>query len=285
MKVLITGGSGFIGKQLVTRLKDSGCKVVCLNRSEGNDITNTTTFNLDFEADVVFHLASRTSVPESYEYPQKYFVDNVTGTTNVCDYCRRVKAKLVFLSTYVYGEPKSVPVDETHPINPHSPYTFSKYLSEEVIKAYAKFYSLDALVFRLFNVFGPGQGNGFIFTDIFNQMLEGKNVVKLQNPTPKRDYLYIEDLITVLAHFGLKIDIQGFETVNLGSGKSYSVEEVVEICKSKFNYQGEIEYSSYVRPNEVNNIVADIEKLKSHIKFDFLSIEESIARYILVLKS
>ena len=152
----MTGASGFIGSRLVPALAAAGHPTressAWLDRE---DIA-------DEPADVVVHLAGLTYVPDSWRDPLSFYQTNVIGTLRVLDHCARHKARLVFISSYVYGPPDRLPVSEDEPRRPANPYMHTKVLAEDCCLFYAERMGVDALIVRPFNIYGPGQDQRFI---------------------------------------------------------------------------------------------------------------------------
>ncbi len=177
MRILITGGAGFIGHNLAIYLAERGFDVTVLDslerstefavnrlRERGIPIIKADIRNLGDCGgfDVVVHAAAYVSVPESVVRPIDYIENNVVGTAKVAHECGRVSARIIYLSSAaVYGNPIKLPIPEDHPINPLSPYGLSKYLGELVIRNFSKVYGFRYVILRLFNVYGPGQNPAY----------------------------------------------------------------------------------------------------------------------------
>ncbi len=254
--ILVTGGSGFLGAALVRRLSQNGNKVFVLDRHMG-DITDPITFNINFKADVVFHLAARSFVPESWINAREYVNTNVMGTQNALDYCCRHGAKLVFASTYIYGEPQCLPISESHPINVNNPYALSKYLSEQLCSFYFHYRNISSTVLRIFNVYGPQQKSEFLVPTIVRQVLREKNI-QLRNLSPRRDYVFLDDVIDAFLCAGKLTN--GFNVLNIGSGKSLSVAELVSLIQTIAKTELPIINEGHSREQEIFEVVADCKK-------------------------
>lgn len=255
MIVAVTGSSGFIGKNLVERLKLSGHEVLRLDISEGIDILDWNNLEKIKSFDVLVHLAAKSFVPDSYIYPHAFYQVNVLGTLNMLELARKNKAKFIFVSSYVYGTPKYLPIDESHPLDSFNPYAASKIIGEELCRSFHRFFNLNTLIVRPFNIYGIGQNSNFLISSIFEQAKEGKVILK--DSRPKRDYIFIDDVIEALKICVIK-DINGLETINLGSGISYSVLEIVQIVNSFYSNTLQIHFTGEERTNEVLDTVADI---------------------------
>ena len=256
--LLVSGSKGFIGRHLIARL-GSEYSLQTINRQDSQDITNPSTFRRLKPADAVIHLAGFTSTVDSFKKKEECFAINVQGTKHVLDYCKKHRASLIFASTYLYGEPKYLPVDEKHPISLDSPYKESKYRAENLCREYHDKYGIDVTILRQFNIFGPGQGKDFLIPTIISQIKSGQIVLK--DPKPKRDLLYVSDLIDAYWKL-LKKGFRGHEVYNIGSSKSYSVEQIAECIVKLSRKDVRISYLHERRKNEIMNVQADISKIK-----------------------
>ncbi|HEX3033100.1 MAG TPA: NAD-dependent epimerase/dehydratase family protein, partial [Bacillota bacterium] len=195
MKVLVTGGAGFIGSHIADKLVEKGHEVVVVdNLSTGSrDNVNAmcTFYELDItdarleqifcreKPQIVIHHAAQIEVPKSLAAPALDANVNILGTINILECCRRYGVtKLVYASSAaVYGTPAYLPIDEKHPISPLSNYGVSKYAAELYIKCYAQLYGVDYTVLRYANVYGPRQshsGEGGVISIFASGLLAGK---------------------------------------------------------------------------------------------------------------
>jgi nucleoside-diphosphate-sugar epimerase len=265
MRVAVTGSAGFIGKNLVYSLRKFGHEVVEISRSKGLDICYWDSLKLIAPCDAIIHLAAKTFVPDSFANPREFYMVNFTSTLNCLELAKLWNAKVLYMSSYFYGPPKYVPVDEKHPVFPHNPYAQSKYISEELCKGYYRDFGISIAAFRLFNLYGPGQNGSLIIPDILKQIETGKVILK--DPRPKRDYIHIDDVVTVLIR-AFEMKLGGFNIFNLGTGKSWSVEKLVNIIKEISPKNFDVEFTNEYRQGEVLDSVADISLLKSVIDWN-----------------
>ena len=273
IKVLVTGSRGFIGKQVVERLKESEVITDSIG-SKRIDLKNIKEVMRLNTSDVVIHLGGKTIKGLDWN---EYFNNNVLGTLNILEYCINKKIKkIIFVSSYVYGNPKYSPINEEHPIDPHNAYTKSKYLAEQLCEFYAKNSDLNVIILRPFNIFGKTLPNGFLISNLLKS-IETNEKVTIVNRDSKRDFLYIDDFVDVI----LKIKDYDFkfEVFNVGSGKSYSFNQVIkEIEKSslkKLNLQYEQN-----KENFIGKITADISKLNNKIKWNpKISFDKGLQKY------
>ncbi|HVZ62353.1 MAG TPA: NAD(P)-dependent oxidoreductase [Candidatus Nitrosotalea sp.] len=254
LKILVTGSSGFIGKHLTKRLNDY-------------DIIKDDKTNIEFfkkkgkkspNIDVIIHLGGKTPYSKKLRFID--FLDaNLKSTLQVLDFCIENKIKkLIFVSSYVYGKPTMRKVNELQHITPHSPYTMSKFLAEQVCEFYSRTYGLNVIILRPFNIFGREQKKGFIIPNLINAAKTGKKIVMI-NKKSKRDFLYVDDFVDLIEKL-IKIDLKN-EVFNVGCGKSYSFEQIIKKIENITNKKIKVKYlndPSILIPD----IVADISKIR-----------------------
>jgi UDP-glucose 4-epimerase len=270
MNALVTGSKGFIGSHLVSSLKENGVNAEEIDIKNGIDLTNWEQLH-DFikntsKIDILFHLGAIVFVPYSFKNPRITYTTNVMGTLNVLEIARihDIK-KFIFASTYVYGKPQYLPINENHPIQAISPYHRSKILGEELCKGYHHDYGLNCIILRPFNIYGTGQNKDFLIPSIIAQLPLKK--ITLENPTPRRDYVFIDDVVSAYIK-AASYDDKGVEIFNIGTGVSYSVKEIADkIVNLTQKKEITVSYTNKPRENEIMNIVADIQKAKEKLKW------------------
>lgn len=259
MRVVVTGGRGFIGKHLIKRLNELGIDYVEFQ----GDVRKWDDFK-KLKGDALIHLAAKTFIPLSFENPREFFEVNVLGTLNALEFCRVNKAKMIFISTYLYGKPQYLPIDEKHSLEPHSPYNESKFIGERLCELYNKNFGVNVIIFRQFNIYGPGQGKGFLVPSILEQ-LKNKEII-LDDPEPRRDFTYVVDAVDAYVK-ALDYD-SGFEIFNLGSGRSYSVVDIAETLLKLSNSKAKLKFKGSRRQNEIMETRADITKIKKLLRWE-----------------
>ena len=263
-KILVTGSSGFVGKNLVEELKRQDVEVSTLTNRSGHriDIRDQQIVKEMRDIDIVYHLAAITSVPLSFESPGETYEVNVLGTLNILEICRLCDAeKIIFASSYVYGRPQHLPIDEKHPLQPTNPYARSKVLGEEFCKAYNTDFGVKCIIIRPFNIYGVGQNKNFLIPSIIAQLRYGK--IELKDSEPKRDFIYISDVIDAYIKAG---EFNGnFEVFNIGYGRSYSVKEIVDKIIHLYGKNVKVKYRNERRKNEIMDTVADTKKAKEKL--------------------
>lgn len=257
---LVTGASGFIGTWLCKRLRELGYEVIGLSQRDG-DISRNGYFDryVKYNISHVFHLASKTFVPDSWGDPGDFYRTNVIGTLSVLEFCRRRNIPLTFVSAYIYGAQKSQPISESAVVLPENPYAHSKYLAEQLCEFYADAFSVVCTIIRPFNIYGYGQNEKFLIPTILNQVLYSPEI-RVKDLWPRRDYLYIQDLIDILVLTLKKKD--GFSVYNAGSGSSLSVYDVIVIIQKLCNKNKNVVSENTIRKSELSETIADIERLK-----------------------
>ena len=262
MRIAVTGSGGFIGSHLVPKLIERNYEVVEISRNKGYDISIWDNLSDLPQCDVIVHLAAKTFVPDSFDNPREFYAFNTQATINALEKARIWKAKVIYMSSYFYGPPQYVPVDEKHPINPHNPYAQTKYISEELCRGYSRDFNVPVIAFRLFNIYGPGQKGSFLIPEILEKIKTGSLILK--DPRPKRDYIHVSDVVSaIIAAIGKSFD--GFDALNLASGISVSVNELVLAIVKQSGKTIAIDYTNKFRKGEVLESVADLKKIKSKL--------------------
>src|ERR1700675_1602021 len=213
--ILVTGADGFIGSHLVEALRAAGHLVWTHSTREG-DIRDC---SLRFEGvGHVFHLAARTFVPDSWTAPLSFYEVNLLGTVNVLEFCRAQAASVTLMSSYVYGPPARLPISEDEPLRAFNPYSHTKILAEETALYYQRQFAVPVTIVRPFNVYGPGQDRRFLIPKILTQAADpGQSAIVVADLRPRRDYLFIADLVDLLTRTAFR---RAGGVFNAGSGSS-----------------------------------------------------------------
>ena len=276
-RILVTGSSGFVGKNLIERLKSDDVEVVPLTDQNGDkiDIRNWQKIKEIHDIEGIYHLAAVTYVPYSFENPRETYDVNVLGTLNILELCRlRDIEKMVLASSYVYGQPQYLPIDEKHTLHPANPYSRSKVLCENLCRAYHEDYGLKCVILRVFNIYGETQSSDFLIPSILEQIARGE--IELNDPDPKRDFLYIQDAVEAFMQAG-NYDKSDFGIFNIGYGASYSVDEIVRKLIAISGREVAVCYQNKRRRNEIMNVVADIKMAKEKLGWEpRVDIEEGL---------
>ena len=283
MKMLITGGAGFIGSHLCDKYTKEGHTVLCLDNFMSGNLTNVRhlldcrNFKLikgdirDFESlekitrdvDIIFHLAAQIHVDRSYVEPRLTYEVNVIGTQNILEVARLHDAKrVIYASTSeVYGSAQHVPIDEKHPLNAPHPYGASKIAADRMCYAYIQTYGMDISILRLFNVFGPRQrdiGYGGVVSIFTRRVLSNVPPIIYGDGLQTRDYTYIDDAVKAY-DLVLNHNEPITEPINFGGGKEVSILDlanlIIELCGKKGSLK-----PTHVEPRlgEVKRLIADV---------------------------
>lgn len=282
MKILITGGAGFIGSHLVERLIKSKNKIIVIDNLSTGRLENIKKFlpNIRFiKADIskinkikkyfrgvdkVFHLAALADIVPSIQNPYDYYNSNVTGTLNVlkCSEYYNIKKLLYAASSSCYGIPKNYPTDEKEPCDPMYPYALTKMMGEQLIQHWFKVYKLKYISLRLFNVYGTKSRTsgtyGAMFGVFLAQRLANKSLTIVGDGNQTRDFTYVSDVVDAFIKAG-NSKVNG-EIFNVGSGKTVSVIKIASMLSKKKIYISK-------RPGEPNCTFADIRKIKKILKW------------------
>lgn len=276
MRILVTGGTGFIGSHIVDAYVKAGHKVAVIDnlvtgfRRNVNprakfykaDIRNLRAMERIFKRwkpEVVNHHAAIAEVVKSLRNPIPTLETNVLGTTNVLvalsKYGRGKNKKFIFSSTggAIYGEPKKIPADEETAVFPLSPYGLSKALGEEIIKFYARQCGFNYFIFRYPNVYGPRQnpkGEAGVIAIFGGLMKRGKRPTIFGDGTKSRDYTYVGDIVRA----NLTALRRGNNVIcNLGSGKPTTDQKIFDAVAKELSFRGKPIYAPY-RKGEVYQI-------------------------------
>ena len=244
-RILITGGAGFIGSHVVDRFIKEGFSVAIVdNVTSGHKVNinpQARFYPVDigsqqleqvFEEehpDYVNHHAAQISVNSSIRDPINDAKINILGSINVLENCRQFQVnKIVFVSSggAIYGEPKHLPCDEYHPVNPISPYGAAKFTVENYLHLYKRLHGLNFTSLRYANVYGPRQdpkGEAGVIAIFAKTMLEGGNIVIFGDGYQERDYVYVSDVVEANL---LAIDNETSGVYNIGTGKGTSLKEI-----------------------------------------------------------
>lgn len=268
-KILITGYTGFVGSNFVN-LFSKKYSLIGVNRKHNKiqsikqikkDIRKITLNDIPKDIDFIIHLAATSEIKYCENNPRECFEININGTEKMLEIARKLDTKLLFMSTsHVYGNPKKPPISENHPLQPTSIYSTSKLASEIICESYANSYDLEISIIRLFSTYGPYEPSYKVTSEIISQILT-KNTITLGNLHPKRDFIYIEDVVRA-------IDIvinksKKFNIFNVGSGKSHSISAICKKLQKITKKNIPIKSSKVrIRKQEIDNVVADCSKIK-----------------------
>lgn len=276
MKALVTGGAGFIGSNLVAGLRDRGIGVRVLDDLSSGYRRNLDGLDVEFMdgdvrnrdavdaavrgCDLVFHLAASVGNKRSIDDPVRDSEINVLGTLNVLEAARHAGVRKVVASSSagIYGELKTLPIAENHPLEPLTPYGASKLCMEKQCLAYAHVHGLEAVCLRYFNVYGPRQrfdayGN-VIPIFVFNA-LAGKPIVIFGDGRQTRDFVNVADVVQANIKASLAVGVSG--AFNIASATQTRIIDLAEQVRNGISGGVAIEFGD-VRAGDVEHSLADI---------------------------
>lgn len=202
----------------------------------------------------VYHLAGRSYVPDSWASPAEFIEVNVLCTLRVLEFCRVRGASLTFASAYVYGRPDRVPVAESAPARPASPYAHSKLIAEDLCRLYAERYAVPVGIARMFNVYGPGQDARFLIPTVIEQVRRGAEI-RMRDLSPRRDFVYVDDAADALARLAAKRPACAI--FNVASGTSVSIGDIIARIQSIAGTSKPVRCDDEQRPEEIPDSAGD----------------------------
>lgn len=284
MRVLVTGGNGYVGRTLCKQLLPDHEVCIIDNlrygqsrflpaeldslRFENVDIRNLSAVRsvvADFHPDAMIHLAAIHYIPECEGDPELAVSTNVLGTANIAASCP-ASCRLVFASTGAVYEPESEPHHELNStLGPSDVYGWTKLQAEQYVCYFAKLRKFPACIVRLFNVIGPGETNPHVLPEIVAQLKAGRNVLSLGNLEAKRDYVHVADVARGFARLasGGSVAPGEIAIVNLGTQNSYSVRDLLDHLRtiSSIDFRVEADVSR-MRPSDRPFLAANIASIK-----------------------
>jgi UDP-glucose 4-epimerase len=276
MKVLVTGGAGFVGTNLIKRLLKDGHDVQSLdNYSTGlksnevdgcryweGDIQNIWSMDNDF--DIVYHMAAIARIQPSFERPEDYIETNFNGTYEVVKFCNNHNIPLIYAGS-----------SSKHSGRFKNPYTFSKDLGEDIIQLYQKHFGLKASITRFYNVYGPNQLTEGGYTTLIGRWIHniqnGKDCIIYGDGSKRRDFTHIDDIVDALIRIPQR-DAWGYE-FELGRGKNHSVNEVAEMFGITPKYEDD-------KPGEAQTTLSDSITAKEILDWEAKINLENYIKYI-----
>ncbi len=290
MNILVTGGAGFIGANLVSMLAENKHTIAILdNLSTEASLTRAAMLKRTYDVptdtrdikdisdvlreyiriDAITHLASPISVQESIKNPHEYRKDINEGTLHVLEAAKQRNIRRVVLASTaaVYGNPNVVPIREGHPVDPLTPYATEKYAAECHARMFAREHGLETVILRLFNVYGPGQDARSPYSGVIAKFMQcflnDKPPIIYGDGEQTRDFIYVSDVVDAF-HCALTKQVEPGLTVNIGEGKACSINllvKMIEGCRAqviKPIYQE-------ARPGDILHSEADIKRAHKHL--------------------
>ncbi|MBS1558118.1 MAG: NAD-dependent epimerase/dehydratase family protein [Bacteroidetes bacterium] len=301
VKILITGGAGFIGSSLAERFLSTGkyfivvvdnlltgslkkipnhanCRFIKCDVNNYNDISAIMT---SYQFDFVFHYAAVVGVNRTIENPIMVLND-LQGIKNVLDLCKNTGVKRVFFSSSseVYGEPVELPQhEETTPLNSRLPYAVVKNAGESFCKSYQKEYGLDYTIFRFFNTYGPKQSTDFVISKFIKAALKNQPITVYGSGNQTRTFCFVDDNTTCT----LKILEEGHainDVINIGSEMDITILELAELIIALTKSSSRIEFLPPLKEGDMTRRQPDSKKMKKIMDNDFISLEDGLKKIL-----
>lgn len=298
IKILVTGGTGFVGQFLIPQLMVEGYEVYNVDQyfwstmqsgkellADVNDIYALIRIYRKVKPDIVIHLAAMTAVAYSYEHPIEVISTNFLGTVNLAEAgrmtCPELKHFIYPSSAEVYGITKSLKKKESDVLYPNSPYAVSKEASERYLKYMYEAYGFPVTIFRPFNSYGRLDNHWFIVEKIVYQMLNNQKIVYLGDPEPVRDFLYIDDHINAYMKALNNPKAIG-ETFNISTGEGVSIRDLAGKIAKSIGWKGKIKWQSMPRrPLDIMSLVGDNRRIRTILNWDKpISLDEGLKQTI-----
>jgi len=302
-KVLVTGGAGFIGSHLTEELVREGFEVTVLDdlstgRAENlsgcsknakvsfilGDIRKkaVTDDAISHHTNAIFHLAAKASVPYSVEHPKVTHEVNVNGTRNLLETCvHKGVGKLIYASSAsVYGDPEYLPIDESHPFKPLSPYAKSKLKAEQICKEFEEVYGLKITILRPFNVYGPRQRNdqySGVITKFIKQLKQRKPPIIYGDGSQTRDFIHVSDVVRafILAY---KSNTAIGRIFNVATGVPTPINNLANLLQDLLKAEGIKPLHVAPREEDIEHSYAEIEQAKTFLGFEpRITLKEGLA--------
>ncbi len=302
MRTLVTGGAGFIGSNLVKELVDQGDNVTVIDDFSTGKIINLEccidkikivrgdVCNLELlrklmlENDRVFHLAVQCLMIGNSN-PALAVNVNSMGTFNVCLAAHEAHSKMIYISSSeVYGTCKISPMSESHSNEPQSFYGISKYISEQYVRFFNKYYKLPAVIVRPFNAYGPNQRNdqyAAVITSFISRLEKGEPLIIEGTGEQSRDFTYVSDTVNGII---LMSSLDGAEAVNVGNGHATTINTLADTLFKIYDVKKNIIFKE-PRLNNVFKLESDITCANSHGYSPKVSLEDGLRKYVKWIKT
>lgn len=281
-QVLVTGGAGFIGSHLVDWLVTVDARVTVVDNFRTGTLENLSDSQKHIrlidsdlvkalmegeidvaEYDYIFHLAANAYVPPSVEYPLEDFRLNLHSSVMLLEAMRNCPTppKLIYASSgAVYGNPVHLPICESDPTVPISPYGVSKLAAERYVAVYSQIYGIEAVILRFFSVYGPRQRKQVVYDLMTRISVNPELLTVYGDGTQTRDFVFVQDVVQALGIAATSAPAKG-EVYNVASGKSWSISELVNSLLEICNYDLRIQFTGSVRDGDAENWTVDISRL------------------------
>lgn len=300
MRTLVTGGAGFIGSNLVKQLVLDEHEVAVLDNLmsgykcnldpfpdvrfvEGDVRDDAAVADAIKGAEVVFHLAASVGNKRSIDHPIIDAEINVIGTLRVLEAARREGVRKIVTSSSagIFGELKTLPIREDHPVEPDSPYGCTKLCKEKECLAYAKLYDIEAVCLRYFNVYGPNQrfdAYGNVIPIFAFKMLRGETLTIFGDGEQTRDFINVRDVVQANIKAADAVGVSG--AFNMGSAERITINNLVNLLKEASGIEPVFVHGP-PRPGDVRHSLADISAARKAFGFEpTVSLQEGLKEYM-----
>lgn len=300
MKVLVTGGAGFIGSHLVHGLVGAGHEVCVLDdfssgspanladvdgrieMIEGSILDEDRLAEASHDREVIFHLAAIASVPESVARPLETHRVNCEGTIRALEVARRNGARVILSSSSsVYGEGPARPKREDDPVLPASPYAVQKLSAERYLRVYHELHGVEGFALRYFNVYGPRQSvdNAYagVIARFFENALQDRGVVIFGDGLQTRDFVFVDDAVCANL-LAMRAPGANGDAVNVGTGEATTLDLLASTVFRVCGREPRVEYRE-ARPGDIRNSCAETTLARDRLGFTAaIRLEEGLRR-------
>jgi UDP-glucose 4-epimerase len=282
LTILITGADGFVASHLCEHMISQKANVIGLvKRNSGGIFKNLDNIKnkmkikwgdtqdpsiieeITKKVDVIFHLAAQSHVGYSIHNPYETAFNDYISTLNILEAARKNNVQRIVHagSSEIYGNPKYVPIDEKHPLNPRSPYAAAKASSENLLQSYFYTYGLPVVMSRFFNIFGPRQGLDQAIPKFILQAINNKKITIYGDGNQTRDYTYVSDAVDAYSSLGIKKRIEG-TVVNLGTEKEIKIKDMANLIIKHTSSHSKLVFDKKLRTGETPRLLCNSKKAK-----------------------
>ena len=292
MRVLIVGGSGFIGNHLAEFLTSNGYEVHVLNRSKKDSnvfmeyVLNTLDHPINeilkqHQFDLCINCAGSANVSYSFEHPFFDYELNTRIVFNILSAIHKISPRTRFInlsSAAVYGNPNKLPIAEETKLEPVSPYGNHKLMSEMICQQFKRYFDIESCSLRIFSAYGPGLKKQLLF-DICNKLKSNSHIELFGTGEETRDFIYIDDLVRAIKLVGDQ-DKFKHDSYNIGSGKQVSIKEIANVFIENHPSCDSIHFNMETRIGDPLKWEADISRLKKLGFNSEIDINKGVKAYI-----
>jgi len=262
MRIGITGVHGFLGEAVYKKLDELGHLVVSLDSITRKEYLAKRIEESNFtDFDWVLHFGSKTSISDSHNDPFSTYASNISSTLSALKIAEKTNSCFLFMSSFVYGSPQYSPIDENHPVTSSNPYMSSKIVSEEICTQITKCKNIPLIILRGFNIYGEKLIPGRLISDL----LIAKNnyeYITINDPKPKRDYLYIKDFVSLIVLIVKFIPINT-GIYNVGYGQAFTNLEVANIFRDLIGERRMVRVNGKKRKQDILDCSVDTQLIKT----------------------